>query len=289
MHSSSGPETPLAKLNILYRERFQLGLALLANALGRDRFRARDFVVDRLDVDVPGLGAEFDGFTIIQISDIHLGHWISPERLSGVVELINQQSPDVVVITGDFVSYVFSSLRKALVDSLAALNAPEGCFAVLGNHDHWLRAHLVRDALEESGVRELANDYVTIHKGAAELHIAGVDDVMVHADRLDELLEKLPANGPALLLAHEPDFADQSAATGRFFLQLSGHSHGGQIVWPGLGPLVRGPMFAKYPIGLYKVGDMLQYTNRGIGTHVFRVRINCPPEITHITLHPLSA
>lgn len=289
MHSSSGPETTLAKLNILYRERMQLALAWMMKALRRDRFREGDFVVDSLDVNVPGLGTEFDGYTIVQISDIHMGHWISPDRLTGVVELVNRQSPGAVVMTGDFVSYVFTSLRPSLVKSLSSIQASDGKFAVLGNHDHWLGAHHVREALQESGVRELANDYASIQKGAARLHIAGVDDVMVNADRLDDLLGKLPSDSPALLLAHEPDFADQSAATGRFFLQLSGHSHGGQIVWPGMGPLVRGPMFAKYPLGLYQVQGMLQYTNRGIGTHVFRVRINCPPEITRITLHASPA
>jgi uncharacterized protein len=289
MHSSSGPETPLAKLNILYRERMQMGIAWLMKTLRRDRFRTHDFVLDTLDVTVPGLGVPFDGYTIIHITDIHMGHWISPHRLEGVVEIINQQSPDVVVITGDFVSYVFSSLRASLVNSLSTIQATDGKFAVLGNHDHWLGAHHVRSALQESDVHELANDFATIRKGSALLHICGVDDVMVKADRLDDLMEKLPPDGPALLLAHEPDFADQSAATGRFFLQLSGHSHGGQIVWPGLGPLVRGPMFAKYPLGLYNVQGMLQYTNRGIGTHVFRVRINCPPEITRIILHAAPA
>jgi hypothetical protein len=85
-------------------------------------------------------------------------------------------------------------------------------------------------------------------------------------------------------LAHEPDFAEQSAESGRFGLQLSGHSHGGQILLPGLGPM-RGEMFRKYPLGRYQVGDMVQYTNRGIGTHVLRLRINCAPEITMVSLH----
>ena len=104
------------------------------------------------------------------------------------------------------------------------------------------------------------------------------------AHDLDAVLEKLPDDSPAILLAHEPDYADISAATERFALQLSGHSHGGQIVLPKIGALLRGPGFFKYPNGLYQVGEMIQYTNRGVGTHVFRVRFNCPPEITVITL-----
>jgi hypothetical protein len=102
--------------------------------------------------------------------------------------------------------------------------------------------------------------------------------------RLDLVLEKLSPGGLAVLLAHEPDFAEISAKTGRFCLQLSGHSHGGQLVLPKIGTPIRGFMFGKYPLGRYQVGDMVQYTNRGLGTNLIWSRINCPPEITVITL-----
>jgi len=189
------------------------------------------------------------------------------------------------VITGDFVSYVFEEIREALTTALQSLQPHEAVLAVLGNHDHWLGPEKVRLILSDSGTQELANDVYTVQRDGAQLHIAGVDDIIVGAADLDKVLDKLSDDAPAILLAHEPDFADESAATGRFFLQLSGHSHGGQVVIPGYGPMIRGPYFFKYPIGLYHVQDMLQYTNRGIGTHVFRVRINCPPEITVIILH----
>lgn len=279
----------LDRANIKYREQLQLGLGSVMRALGRHRFDVDDFQIDQLDVQVPGLSADFDNFRLVQISDIHMGHWISPERLAGVVELVNEQSADVLLLTGDFVSYVFEQVRASLTDSLAAMQARVGKLAVLGNHDHWLGAAAVRQVLQDSGVIELANDVYIVQRERGSLVFAGVDDIIVGADDLGLVLSKLPDDAPALLLAHEPDFADQSAATGRFFMQLSGHSHGGQIVLPGYGPLLRGPHFYRYPIGLYQVENMLQYTNRGIGTHVFRVRINCPPEITVITLHPQSA
>jgi len=101
---------------------------------------------------------------------------------------------------------------------------------------------------------------------------------------LDVVLAKLPPSGPAILLAHEPDFADVSATTGRFSLQISGHSHGGQLIFPGIGTLVRGPHAKKYPLGRYRIGEMVHYTSRGLGTNVFWIRINCPPEITVFTL-----
>ena len=149
-----------------------------------------------------------------------------------------------------------------------------------GSQNRWLERKLSDDL---ALVQELPNEVLTLQRGAANLHVAGVDDIMVGADNLDQVLQSLPADGPAILLAHEPDFADKSAASGRFGLQLSGHSHGGQILLPQLGP-IRGQMFRKYPLGRYQVGDMVQYTNPGIGTHVLRLRINVPPEITVITL-----
>jgi predicted MPP superfamily phosphohydrolase len=266
-----------------WREQVQISLALLMHELGRDRFHASDFAIVPLEVRVPGLATEFDGYRIVQISDLHMGHWVNAERLNGVAELINQQEPDLVVITGDFISYSLSQIAEDMTAGLRKITAVDGVVAVLGNHDHWFDPQGVRHVLQDAGVQELANDVKSLRRGEAVLHVAGVDDILVGADDLDRVLEIMPDQGPAILLAHEPDFADESAASGRFALQLSGHSHGGQILLPGLGPY-RGEMFRKYPLGRYQVGDMVQYTNPGIGTHVLRLRINCPPEITTITL-----
>ncbi len=272
------------RTNFYLRELIQLNLAILMSALGRDRFRAEDFEITQLPLEIPGLDPLFDGYRIVQISDLHLGHWLSPERLDGVVQLVNQQEPDIVVMTGDFVSYVLKGITERMIAAFSELKPKEVTLAVLGNHDHWMGPENIRAIFDASGVIELANDVYTVQRGSASLHIAGVDDTCVGAHDLDAVLEKLPAEGPAILLAHEPDYADISAQTGRFVLQLSGHSHGGQIVLPKVGALLRGPGFFKYPNGLYQVGEMIQYTNRGVGTHVFRVRYNCPPEITVITL-----
>ncbi len=274
------------RVNLSSRQTFQLILSEVMHLLGRDRFRAEDFVIKPLSVEIRGLDQQFDGYKILHITDIHLGHWMSVERLAGVVELVNQQSPDLIAITGDFVSYVVDQLANSMALHLSRLHAKDGIVAVLGNHDHWMDASKLRRILQQSGIVELANDVYTLHRNHAKLHIAGVDDVMVGGDRLDLVLKKLPPDGPAILLAHEPDFADTTAATGRFALQLSGHSHGGQIGLPLIRNLIRGPLFKKYIRGRYQVGDMIQYTNPGLGTHVFRLRINVPPEITVIRLHP---
>jgi len=200
------------------------------------------------------------------------------------VQLVNQQEPDLVVMTGDFVSYVLKGITDHMIAAFSALKPNDATLAIMGNHDHWMGVENIRAIFDASGVIELANEVYTLQRGDAYLYIAGVDNISVGAHDLEAVLEKLPENGPAILLAHEPDYADTSAQTGRFALQLSGHSHGGQIVLPKIGALLRGPGFFKYPNGLYQVREMLQYTNRGVGTHVFRVRYNCPPEITVISL-----
>jgi predicted MPP superfamily phosphohydrolase len=143
--------------------------------------------------------------------------------------------------------------------------------------------------IEDSSIVNVSNGMHTISREDAALHFAGVDDFWERKDRLDDVLETLPDEGAAVLLAHEPDYADISSATGRFDLQISGHSHGGQIILPFVGPPIVPPYALKYPLGLYQVGDMLQYTNRGVGMLSPRVRLNCRPEITVFTLSAASA
>ncbi len=272
-----------------YRTRGEVQLVAsdFVSKLGLDGFRAADFKIETLEVGVKDLDPAFEGYRIVQISDLHLGQWLTPKRLQGVVGLVNQQDPDLLVITGDFISYRMEPVKQDLQDSLSQLKAKDGILAVMGNHDIWGGVDEVRQILRTSQITELCNDVYTVKKGQGQLNIAGVGDVMTEKDRLDLVLKKLPDSGPAMLLVHEPDFADTSAPTGRFFLQLSGHSHGGQVVLPGIGPLVRRYLFYKYPIGKNMVGQMLEYTNRGLGTNIIWLRINCPPEITVIKLHRL--
>ncbi len=241
----------------------------------------------RLDLSLPRLAPAFAGFRIAQLSDIHMGTGMTPDYLRRIAALVNAEQPDAIAITGDFVTHgSMDILAPMLIPTLSTLSAREGVFAVLGNHDHWIGAEGVRRVLRESQITELRNTFHTITRDTAALHIAGVDDHWEGQERLDEVLAQLPAEGAALLLAHEPDFADISAATGRFDLQLSGHSHGGQVILPLIGPPVLPRLGRKYPIGRYQVGEMIQYTNRGVGTVRPSVRFNCRPEITLFTLHP---
>ena len=251
------------------------------------KFNPDDFEVVKVKINIPGLATLFQGYRIVHISDIHYGQWISADRLKGVVGLINQQEPDIVAITGDFVSY---SARNAeeLIAALKEIHARDATVAVLGNHDYWVSAERVRSILSESKIIELNNDVYTVTRKGFALHIAGVDSTTLEKNQLDKVLQKLPPKGPAILLVHEPDFADTSAETKRFSLQLSGHSHGGQFVIPKIGTPFRSDSFKKYPLGRYQVGEMVQYTNRGLGTNAFWIRINCAPEITVIELQPPS-
>ena len=146
-------------------------------------------------------------------------------------------------------------------------------------------ASKIREIFKNADITDLSNDVYTLKKDGDCLNICGVDSCTVCADNLDKVISKLQPNIPNILLAHEPDFARQSCQTGLFDLQISGHSHGGQFIIPKFETTpFRGPNSTRYPVGLYKVGDMTQYTSKGLGTNSFRIRINCKPEITIITL-----
>jgi len=264
-----------------------LGVLLLGGLVYVRKVEPEDVQVVPVSLVLPRLDAVFDGYRIAQISDIHADGWMTPGRVLSLVNLVNAEAPDLVAITGDFATYSrFRSLIRhasRLVAPLRRLQATDGVVAVLGNHDHKTDARTVRRVLAASGVIELHNAVLTLRRGGESLYLCGVDDLKEGTPRLDRALEGLSEEGAAVLLAHEPDFADESAATGRFDLQLSGHSHGGQV---GV-PLLRYPFLPKlsrkYPTGLYRVGDMFLYTNRGLGAHP-RFRFNCRPEITVFTL-----
>jgi uncharacterized protein len=202
--------------------------------------------------------------------------------VQAAVEAVNQLRPDAVMLTGDYVSRD-AALAEPCAQALGALQAPAGVYAVLGNHDHWTDAGEVERALAAQSLTVLRNDAVPIERGGARLWIAGVDDVRQRRADLDRALRLVPADQAAILLAHEPDYADL-AAQHPIDLQLSGHSHGGQVRLPILGAPFLPYLGRKYPRGLYRLGALQLYTNRGLGVVAPPVRFNCPPEITLLTL-----
>ncbi len=249
------------------------------------KFNEKNIDLVEIDIALKDLGWNFNNFKILNLSDIHLGQWINPEYLDEVMDYVNTLNVDLITLTGDYFSYNIDDYDESLEKSLKKLKAPYGKFGVLGNHDHWMDAEKIRTIFKNSQIVDLSNDVFTLNKGDEYLNICGVDSCTVCADNLDEVIKKLPQDIPSILLAHEPDFAKQSSQTGLFDLQISGHSHGGQFIIPKFDTTpFRGPNSTKYPVGLYKVGEMTQYTSKGLGTNSFRIRINCKPEITIITL-----
>jgi predicted MPP superfamily phosphohydrolase len=202
--------------------------------------------------------------------------------------------PDLVVLTGDFVTVgVFESRSHArrhawitaapCAEILSRLEARAGRFAILGNHDADSNPEMVRDAIQSHGIPVLKNQSVAIERGPARIWLTGLDDVLRGMPDLGAAIEKIPPSEVIVLLVHEPDFADEAALT-PVDLQLSGHSHGGQIWIPGIGaPWL--PELAKiYPRGLYQIENLTLYTNVGVGTIHVPIRINCVPEVTLVTL-----
>lgn len=247
---------------------------------------------------MPRLSPAFDGYRVVQISDIHADEeWMFPDRLQPIIHAVNELHPDLILITGDFVTYE-GDYPLNTVSALASLSAHDGIFAVLGNHDHWSGADEVRAVLKTTDIQELPNKVHTIARKGAMLHIVGLDDLWPYSSRtlsvwsyeplLHDVIRTMPQQGAAILLVHEPDFADVAARSNRFDLQLSGHTHGGQVRIPFVGAVELPPLGRKYSSGLYQFSSMQLYTNRGLGMVHPMVRFNCRPEITLFTCHPMT-
>ncbi|MDJ0900984.1 MAG: metallophosphoesterase [Xenococcus sp. MO_188.B8] len=243
------------------------------------------FEVVPVNLTIPELDPAFAGFKIVQISDIHTDTSMNRRKLDKIVEIVNQQQPDIVTLTGDFFTYKPDADSTNLLEiALQKLTPKDKTLAVLGNHDYYFDPSAIRTILSQSNVLELSNSVYTIARGAARLNIAGLDDYLMNKSRLDLIIAQLATDDVTILLVHEPDFADISAATEKFSLEISGHSHGGQVRIPFWQPDILPPYGKKYPLGMYQVGNMIQYTNRGVGMVLPAVRFNCRPEITVFTL-----
>ncbi|MDF2680960.1 MAG: metallophosphoesterase [Brevibacillus sp.] len=241
--------------------------------------------VTRVPIDLPGMPEAFRGTKLVHFSDLHLGHHCEPKDVQHVVDLIMREEPDLICFTGDLVDESTRYL-SAIVPILQQLQAPLGKFAVLGNHDYRLQEqNFVRNALASSGFEVMDNRHIRLNKQGSSLYISGVDDVLFGLPDLTRAVSEIPAGETVILLAHEPDFADEAAAF-PVHLQLSGHSHGGQVRIPIIGPVLTPKLSQKYVQGLYGVtnSQMQVYTTRGIGTTILPIRFFCRPEVTVLTL-----
>ncbi len=245
---------------------------------------SQDIVVEKVTIPIKNLHPALEGFTISQMADFHLRPFTKPPLVEEAVAISNSLSPDLVVLSGDYVWKDVDAIFE-LAPILSGLNGKHGVYASIGNHDLWTDIDTIRQGFADARIPILQNEGVTVTEGAGSFFLAGLDDGWSGQPDLDATLATAPPNVPIISLMHEPDYADDYAEDGRIALQLSGHTHGGQIRFPRLGgALILPPHGMKYDMGLYQVGDMWLYTNRGIGVTNEPVRYNCPPEITQITL-----
>jgi predicted MPP superfamily phosphohydrolase len=262
------------------------GAALLGGGALWSIFGERTWLtVRRVTVPVPALPLDLDGFTICHLSDLHRGPFVSEGEVRDSVEMAMRLKPDLIVLTGDYVS-LKARYAESCASALSSLSAPHGVYGTLGNHEYWTRrVGAVTDALEHAGIMMLVNRSARITVGGTDWWLCGLDDAWAGMPDLDETLAGVPDEAFKILLCHEPDFADEAAGRG-IPLQLSGHSHGGQVRLPRLGAIRLPYMAFKYPYGLQRVegADMLVYTTAGVGVTVVPFRINCRPEVAFLTL-----
>lgn len=233
------------------------------------------------------LPPSFDGFKIIQFSDTHIGFHYTLKQFAKLVNKINELNPDLIVFTGDLVDEPNKyNWNPELIQLLNSLQAPFGKYWIYGNHDHGgYGTDLVNNAMKQGGFQLLRNEHTVIEKKNDRIIVAGIDDVLLGIPDLDKTIQHTNPELFTLLLAHEPDFAD-TAINYPIDVQLSGHSHGGQVRLPFIGHLYTPALAEKYVNGKYefKEGSFKLYVNKGIGTTRLPYRFLCTPELHLYTL-----
>lgn len=263
------------------------GLLLWGYTFGR-----RQLAISRIDVPVRDLPAALDGFRIVQLSDLHIGAYLDLAELAVHVERVNALDPDLVCVTGDIVDRVETCAHA--FPTLGGVRARHGVIATLGNHDFYAGAEAVTAALQElTPFTVLRNAAAVIQVDGAALAIAGVDDLgrdwargALEHPALPPLASEVPPKAPLVVLSHRPDCFPQAAGLGAV-LQLSGHTHGGQLALPPLpGRLPRNlaEFISRFHRGLYREGDATLYVNRGLGFTGQKIRLFSSREIAVLTL-----
>jgi hypothetical protein len=256
--------------------------------------------VRRVSLRVPGWRAEHAGLKVALLTDLHVGApHMSLGRLRRVVERTNDEAPDVVLITGDFViggpqdkggerggvaggTFVEP---EPIAGELKHLRAPLGVYAVLGNHDWWFDGGRVTRALEGAGLRVLENGAARVERGGRALWLAGVADLWTRRPDVEAALREVPAGDPVILFTHNPDIFPGVPA--RVSLTVAGHTHGGQVNLPLLGrPVVPSRFGQRYAFGHVEEGGRHLYVGGGVGTSIIPVRFRVPPEVVVLSLEP---
>lgn len=247
------------------------------------------------DVFIPSLPAEFDGFRVLQLSDIHIDEFTEPYFVRDAVDQINRLAPDAVLITGDFVTHQLFPKKYAersawqCANILSKLKCPLR-YAIFGNHDVMVGENIVGEALKDNGITVLRNWYVALERGKGRVWLAGLDDPVEGLPdpetAIPELIRNRP-NEPVILMCHAPDYANRLLrlpAGQSVSLMLSGHTHGGQVRIPFMPLSHLPPLGRQYVEGWFKLGSMQLHVNRGLGTVGVPVRFRCPPQLSVHTL-----
>ncbi len=267
-------------------------------ALYAGEFERHWLEVVQKDIRICGLPSGFDGVRLAQLSDIHLGEFTEPFLLREAIDQINQARPDFVVLTGDYVSsevlppHLTAEAAWQCGRLLSRLECKQR-YAIFGNHDIWAGEEHVGDALRSHGMTVLRNSCLPLERRGRRIWLSGLDDPVCGRPDPDQAIPssiRNVANEPIILLCHAPDFVDELCMhpAGRAVsLVLSGHTHGGQIRLPFIGPLRLPPGGRKYVEGLFQLGNTQLYVNRGIGSVGVPFRFDCRPEITLFTLRSI--
>ncbi|MHB1938054.1 MAG: metallophosphoesterase [Acidobacteriaceae bacterium] len=294
MPTTTENDVSVASKHRISRRRFlQVGSLGAAGLLAYSgEYERHHLEITHRTVELTRLPPALDGLRIAQLSDIHFEQYTEPGFLRHVVDQVNRLAPDLVMLTGDYVSggpmpSAFGAKSSyPCAEILSGIVCPQR-WCVLGNHDVKVGGKIVTDALETHGLPVLANARVPYERDGARLWIAGVKDIgESHPDlHLATPRGLQTASEPVILMAHEPDYADRVVKHGGVDLMLSGHTHGGQVRLPFVGALYTPPLGRKYIEGLFHLQNGLQlYVNRGIGTVGVPLRFDCPPELTLLTL-----
>ncbi|PYB73216.1 metallophosphoesterase [Rhizobium wuzhouense] len=265
--------------------RYTMGIAALALAGFGISQAIRVPAVKRIEVTIPGLAAELDGYRMVQLTDMHISRLFTGQWAHAVVEKTNALDADLIVITGDLIDGSLD-IRREDIAPLAGLRARDGVLTVPGNHEYFFDVDRWLGHFPSLNMRILANEHHVIERGEGRLVIAGVTDLSarftgaVEPD-LGRALHGAPADAPVILLDHQPRMAERAAKRG-VALQLSGHTHGGMV--RGLDRIVARANNG-YVSGFYQVGGMQLYVNNGTGLWPgFALRIGVPAELTEFTL-----
>ncbi|MBI3896637.1 MAG: metallophosphoesterase [Acidobacteria bacterium] len=233
------------------------------------------------NIYLKSLPRAFAGLRIAQLSDLHHGLYVSLREVEQTVELVNYLRPEMVLLTGDFVTQSWVHIEP-VAQALGQLRAPLGAFAVMGNHDHRAGAETIERHLSRHRIHVLRNRHVLVRHNQTMLGLAGMDDIR-YTGNLRAALRGLPTGIPRILLCHNPRIFLDAVGQGIDFV-VSGHTHGGQVKVPGFGRVYR----RSFHSGLQRLRQTQIYVSRGIGRVVLPVRFGCPPEVAVFHLKPSS-